>query len=102
MQSLNPWPVFLSNLEPFLARSLSIQLILKALTDAFAFVKNLAASPPLKGEHIRKEVETIHHELEHLVLFSVENPIAQQGGLIDKIYFYSDVLIQISQVKEPE
>ncbi|MBX7067341.1 MAG: hypothetical protein K1X28_08930 [Parachlamydiales bacterium] len=102
MRSLNPWPVFPPNLEPPLARSLSIQFILTSLIDGFAFILKLQHSTPLKGGYIRKEVEALYQELQKILLFSLEEPMSQTGGFIDKLCFYSDILIQASQIKEPE
>lgn len=102
MHSLNPWPVFPPNLEPPFVRSLSIQFILTYLIDAFSFIKNIQLSPPLKGIHIRQEVDSIYKQFENMVLFSLQNPMSQKGGFLDKLCFYSDILVQVSQIKEPE
>lgn len=102
MRSLYSWPVFPTNLETPIIRSLSIQFILQALIDAFSKLKELRSFPPLKGVHIKEELQTISKALEKIYLFSIENPISQKGGFVDKICFYSETLMKASQVKEPE
>jgi hypothetical protein len=81
---------------------LSIQFILQALIDAFFKLKELKSFPPLKGVHIKEELQTTSKALEKLYLFSIENPISQRGGFVDKICFYSETLMKASQIREPE
>jgi hypothetical protein len=89
MRSLNPWSVFPPNLEAPVARSLSIQFILQTLIDAFALTNELKSHTDYTG-------------LENFYLFSLENPFAQKGGHLDKLCFYSEILLQTSQVKDSE
>lgn len=104
MRSLNPWPVFPPNLEPPVARSLSIQFILQALNDAFAIVHELQTVTPLQlqGVNLKEEINSVSKELEKVYLFSLENPFAQTGSVLDKLCFYSEILLQASHVTEPE
>lgn len=102
MRSLYSWPIFPSNLEPPVARSLSIQFILQALIDAFHWIQELKMSNSLKGVNTKEEIGSIYNELEKTFLFSLENPLSQRGGLLDKICFYSEILLQASQIKETE
>lgn len=102
MRSLYPWPVFPTNLETPIARSLSIQFILQALIDAFSKIKELGSSPPLKGVHIKEELQTTSKALEKIYILSLENPMSQKAGVVDKICFYSEILMKASQIKEPE
>lgn len=102
MRSLYPWPVFPTNLETPIARSLSIQFILQALTDAFFKIKQLQVSHPLKGTHLKDDLQAISKVLEKIYPLSLENPMSQKSGVIDKICFYSEILMRVSQIKEPE
>ncbi|MGB7977576.1 MAG: hypothetical protein WCF19_00280 [Chlamydiales bacterium] len=104
MRSLNPWSVFPPNLEAPVARSLSIQFILQALIDAFDLVQELKGSTPFQliGMHLKKEIASISKELEKIYLFSLENPFAQRGSVLDKLCFYSEILLQASHVTDPE
>ena len=104
MRSLNPWPVFPPNLEPPVARSLSIQFILQALIGAFSLVRELQAATPLQlqGANLKEEINCVSKELERVYLFSLENPFAQKGSVLDKLCFYSEILLQASHVSDPE
>lgn len=104
MRSLNPWPAFPSNLEAPVARSLSIQFILQSLMDAFELLRELETSTPLQlqGANLKEEISGIAKELEKVLLFSLENPFAQKGSVLDKLCFYSEILIQASHVADPE
>ena len=86
MRSLSPWPVFPNHLEPPVARSLSIQFILQALLDGLSIL----------------EKQDFQSELEKIMLFSLKNPMSQTGGVLDKLTFYSELLIDASHVKENE
>lgn len=104
MRSLNPWPVFPSNLEAPVARSLSIQFILQAIIDAFDLLIELQVSTPLQlqGSNLKEEISCISKDLEKIYLFSLENPFAQKGSVLDKLCFYSEILLQASHVSDPE
>ncbi len=103
MRSLNPWPIFPSHLDPPIERSLSIQFILQTLLDAFDLIKRLKHSLPLQlpGINLREEMNCIHKELEKIYLFSLKNPFSQKGSILDKLYFYSDILLQASHINNP-
>ena len=104
MRSLNPWPIFPSNLDPPVARSLSIQFILQALIDAFTLLKNMRAAIPLQlqGANLKEEIACVSRELEKFLLFSLENPFAQKSSVLDKLCFYCEILLQASHVKDSE
>lgn len=95
MRSFTPWPFFPPTLEPPAARSLSLLFILKEWVACFQVVERL------KGElTITIEVSPILKKIEKLLFFSMENPHAQKGGLLDKLCFYSDILIQASKIAD--
>ena len=104
MRSLHPWPIFPINLEPPAARSLCIQFILQELITAFERLASLQISTPeqLVGVDIRQELTAISQELEKFLLFSLENPFTQKGGVLDKLCFYCEILLQASNVSDPE
>ncbi len=102
MRSLNPWPVFPSNLEAPVARSLSIQFILQALIEGFTQIADLETSDLLKGIHLKEEIKSISRKLEKFYLFSLENPLSQKGGVLDNLCFYSEILMKASQIKESD
>jgi hypothetical protein len=104
MRSLNPWPVFPSNLEAPVARSLSIQFILQTVIDAFDLMRELQDSTPLqlKGLSLQEEIQSVSKDLEKIYLFSLENPFAQKGSVLDKLCFYSEILQRASHLNDPE
>ncbi|HSX11802.1 MAG TPA: hypothetical protein VLF94_08820 [Chlamydiales bacterium] len=104
MRSLHPWPIFPSNLDPPVARSLSIQFILQGLSDSFELLQYLELHVPrqLLGIHLKEELDIISKELQKLLLFSLENPFSQKGSALDKLCFYCDILLQASHVEESE
>lgn len=95
MRSFTPWPFFPPALEPPAARSLSLLFILKEWVACFQAVEQLKGepNPPIDGASILKR-------LEKLLSFSIENPLAQKGGLLDRLCFYSDILIQASKIAD--
>lgn len=104
MRSLNPWPTFPPNLEPPIARSLCIQFILQELITSFDLLVQLKASISLQiqGTNLKEELITLSNDLEKLLLFSVENPFAQKSSVLDKLCFYSEILLQASHICETE
>ncbi len=104
MRSLNPWPIFPSNLESPLARSLSIQFILQELTDSFGLLQHLQMITPmqLQGANFKEELACVSKELEKFLLFSLENPFAQKSSVLDKLCFYSEILLQASHIHDQE
>lgn len=104
MRSLNPWPIFPSNLDPPVARSLSIQFILQAVLDCFPLLQDLRKNTPhhLKNFPLQDAILAISRELEDFLRLSLENPFAQKGSVLDKLCFYSEILLQSSHVKESE
>ncbi len=104
MRSLNPWPIFPSNLDPPIARSLSIQFILQGLMDSFDLLNHLKEVTPrqLQPAKFKEQTSLISKELEKFLLFSLENPFSQKGSVLDKLCFYCEILLQASHVSENE
>jgi hypothetical protein len=104
MRSLNPWPFFPSSLEPAVVRSLSIQFILQALLDGFYAVRDLQMTTPLQlqGANVKEEILCICKGLEKIYLFSMENPFVQKGSVLDKLCFYTEILVQASKIHDSE
>lgn len=104
MRSLNPWPIFPSNLDPPVARSLSIQFILQGLIDSFDLLQHLQLATPLQlqGANFKEEINCISKELEKFLLFSLENPFAQKSSVLDKLCFYCEILLQASHISNNE
>lgn len=101
MRSLNPWPIFPSNLELPATRSLSILFILEELLLSFELIDHLQKATPeqLQGANLQKELAIISNQLEKLLLFSLDNPFAQKGGFLDKLCFYYEILLQASKIE---
>lgn len=94
MRNLHPWPIFPPNLETPIIRSLSLQFLIQALIDAFSHLKERE-----EPKNDMQEAENLFHELQKMLLFSVENPFAQKGSLLDKLFFYTEVLIETSHIE---
>jgi hypothetical protein len=54
----------------------------------------------LQGANLQEELVGISKELERFLLFSLDNPFTQKGGCLDKLCFYSGILLQISKMDE--
>jgi hypothetical protein len=104
MRSLNPWPIFPPNLDPPIARSLSIQFILQGVIDSFELLDHLEKVTPKQPQpmHFKEQTALISKELEKFFLFSLENPFSQKRSLLDKLCFYCEILLQASHVSENE
>lgn len=104
MRSLHQWPIFPSSLDPPVARSLSIQFILQELMSSFELVGHLRIYTPyqLQGANLSEEIVCISKELEKLLLFSLENPFASKGSVLDKLCFYCEILLQASHIRESD
>lgn len=104
MRSLHPWPIFPLDLDPPVARSLSIQFILQELTDSFDLIRHLEiyTSCQLLGANLKEELANIGKELEKLLLFSLEHPFSQKGSVLDKLCFYCEILLQASHIEGSE
>jgi hypothetical protein len=76
--------------------------ILQELVSSFAIVGHLKKVAPerLVGAHLQSELEAVETELEKFLLFSLWNPFAQKGSALDKLCFYSEILLQASKVSE--
>src|SRR5689334_18778419 len=104
MRSLNPWPIFPANLDPPVARSLSLQFILQELIRSYKLLHHLQILTPqqIVGNELAEELAAIAKELEKFLLFSLESPFSQKGGVLDKLCFYSEILLQASKIKETD
>lgn len=78
MYTLNPWPIFPSTLEPPVVRSLSLQFILQTVLQTFEIIAPLQTTndPP--------------------------NPFLEKGNVLDKLCFYSEILLQASEKSHGE
>lgn len=104
MRSLHPWPIFPSNLDPPVSRSLSIQFILQELIESFELLQHLHTytALQLQGANLVEEIICIAKELEKFLLFSLENPFASKGSILDKLCFYCEILLQASHIGDNE
>ncbi len=99
MRSLHPWPIFPSNLDPPVARSLSLQFILQELIVSFELLQELRDTTPeqLQGANLKEEVASVSKELERFLLFALRNPFSQTSSVLDKLCFYCEILLQASR-----
>jgi len=104
MRSLHPWPIFPFNLDPPVARSLSIQFILEELISSFELIHHLQTITPeiLQGANLKEEINLVIKKMEKLLLFSMDSPFAQKGSMLDKLCFYSEILLQASRIEDVE
>lgn len=104
MRSLHPWPVFPTNLDPSTARSLSLQFILLEVVHSFELIEELRKSTPQKihSLDLTQALHCITEEIKQFLLFSLENPFTQKGSVLDKLCFYSEILLQASQINGPD
>ncbi len=104
MRSLHPWPVFPSKLDTPAARSLGLQFTLKELIASFDLLDRIQAETPrrIQGLNLAQELASIARDLEKFLLFSLENPFVQKGGALDKLCFYSEILLQASNNADQE
>lgn len=104
MRSLTPWPTFPKNLDLPVIRSLSLQFITQTLMGAFDNLQELyqTISFQLQGANFEEELICILKELEKIVLFSLENPFPQRTSVLDKLCFYSEILVQASALNDNE
>jgi hypothetical protein len=104
MRSLHPWLIFPTNLSHPLARSLSLQFILDGTICSFELLLHLEnfTWENLKGMQIKTEIHCLTKELSKLLLFSLENPLSQKPSLLDKLSYYSEILLQTAEVSAVE
>lgn len=95
MRSLNPWPLFPAPLPPQIAASLSLQFLVQELLLALRWLNEASAVEPQN-----EELETISSQLEKFLLFSLEHPLSQKGGFLDKLCFYANILLQNSSSED--
>lgn len=84
MRSFYPWPLLPLHLPRHVLRSLSLQFILKEL---------------LKGFRILDEMYDTKFSTEKLLAPFITDPLCQKAGVLDKLCFYSEILLQNSNVK---
>jgi hypothetical protein len=91
MRSLHPWPIFPSNLEPSASRSLSLQFVLQEFLSSCQLVERVENATP-------EELQGVVAQLDQFLLSSLDNPFAQKGGALDKLCFYSEILLRASKI----
>lgn len=104
MRSLNPWSVFPPNLDPPIARSLSIQFILQEWLSTFDLLEHLKTHVcrEVQGVDLKQELANFSKELQKLFLFSLGAPFAQKSSALDKLCFYFEILLQASHIHKSE
>lgn len=91
MRSFHPWPIFPHDLAPPAAKSLSLLFILQGLLSALELLAKAEANIP-------KNPSDIHTQLEQFLLFSLDHPFANKGGVLDQLCFYSENLLKASKI----
>jgi hypothetical protein len=91
MRSLHPWPTFPRDLDPPAARSLLLLFVLQEFLSSCQLAERLESAAP-------EELNTVSLHLDKFLLSSLDNPFAQRGGVLDKLCFYSEILLQGSKV----
>lgn len=89
MRNGYPSPVFSPDLDRPTTRSLSLLFTLQELLTAFELVEQLQ-----KGGDSSKILKELHS------CGIEEAPLAQRGGAMGKLCFYSEILLQASEVSE--
>jgi len=56
----------------------------------------------LQGANFQEELSCISKDLEKILLFSLEHPFSQKGSILDKLCFYSEILLQASHLSNDE
>ena len=94
--------MFPTHLDPKESSALSLQFIIQELILMFQHLESLQKKIPhqLKDADLLAEIDPIARDLEKFLLFSLENPLSQRGGSLDKLCFYSEILLQASSVIE--
>ncbi|MES2273336.1 MAG: hypothetical protein V4487_04015 [Chlamydiota bacterium] len=98
MRTLHPCPTFPANLDPPAARSLSLQFLLKELIGSFELLHDLQNS--VDQQPFSKNIESLSNDLERFIFFSLKNPSSQKRGLLDRLCFYCEILLQAGGVKD--
>lgn len=97
MRSFTPWPLFPSSLEPDAKRSFSLQFIILELLASFTLLEELSLKAPrLEEMDLPERLSFLSREVEKFLLFSLHNPFDQVGGILDKLCFYCETLLQAS------
>lgn len=91
MRSFHPWHIFPHDLEAPAAKSLALLFILQ---ECLASLQLLERSK----NNIPTEFPDASRQLEQFLLFTVDNPFAQNGGVLDKLCFYCESLLQASKI----
>jgi len=90
MRSSYFWPSFPTDLKTSNVRTLSLLFMLQEWGLAMKQLKKI------KGLENSKLLAM----LEKFLLFSAENPFTKNGGFLDKLCYYSDLLIKASKIDE--
>ncbi|MBM3184588.1 MAG: hypothetical protein FJZ64_04720 [Chlamydiae bacterium] len=91
MRSLHPLATFPYNLDLASQRSLSLLFVLKELLSFLDLLQSLVSEIPEK-------VSELDPHLNQLLLCSLNVPLAQRGGALDKLCFYCEILLKASKV----
>lgn len=83
MRSFYPWPLFPVHLERSVARSLSLQFVLQELLRGFKLIEDSRSLEVVTSK-----------DAEKFLLLSLDSPFSQKGGVLDKLCFYSEILLQ--------
>src|SRR3990167_5451505 len=91
MRSIHPFATFPSSLDLTSERSLSLLFVLQELLFSLQLLQRLEKQTP-------ETVADISPHLNKFLLSSLTAPLGQQGGALDKLCFYSEILLQASKV----
>lgn len=102
MRNFHLMPVLPYNLDPPIARSLTIQFILQTFIACFDTLHHLRTftDQQLKGIEPKKEIGAVAKSLEKMMILSMGAPIIPKTSCLDKLCFYCEVLIQASQITQ--
>lgn len=95
MRSFHPWPIFPHDLESPAAKSLALLFILQELRTSLNILET-------SGQTQQTDRFEINAQLEKFLLFSLDNPFIKNGGVLDKLCFYSESLLQASKINDDQ
>lgn len=93
MRNFHPWPIFPHNLDSKTARSLSLLFVLQEFLASCQLLEWLQNTIPEK-------VNDAHLIFNRFFLVSLDNPFSRKGGSLDKLCFYSEILLQASNIED--
>jgi hypothetical protein len=94
MRSLHSWPTFPLNLDPPSARSLTLLFIIQEWISSLQQLEEFRAISP------NQSIPSLLKGMEKLLHFSRENPFPKKGGFLDRLCFYSEILLQASRISD--